>query len=94
MTKRIVREALRPRLPEAVIRRPKNGFRMPVSAWFRGPLREQFNDLLLAKGAITRDYLDPDAIRRLMSEHVSGRKDHAKTLWALFALETFLREFF
>jgi asparagine synthase (glutamine-hydrolysing) len=94
MTKRIVREALRPRLPDAVIRRPKNGFRMPVSAWFRGPLREPFNDLLLGPGAITRDYLDPVAIRRLMEEHGSGRHDHAKTLWALFALETFLGEFF
>ncbi|MBD9374396.1 asparagine synthase (glutamine-hydrolyzing) [Rhizobium sp. ARZ01] len=93
-TKRIVREALAPRLPEAVLRRPKNGFRMPVSAWFRGQLREPFNEIVLGSGAITRDYLDPDAIRRLMSDHSSGRRDHAKTLWALFALETFLCEFF
>src|SRR5690606_15990832 len=56
VTKRIVRRALGPRLPEAVIRRKKNGFRMPVGAWFRGPLRDPFQDLLLGPDAITRDY--------------------------------------
>jgi asparagine synthase (glutamine-hydrolysing) len=93
-TKRIVREALRPRLPEAVLRRPKNGFRMPVGAWFRGPLREQYHDLLLGPDAVTRDYFDRSALLRYIEEHASGRQDHSKTLWSLFALETFLREFF
>jgi len=93
-TKHIVREALRPRLPETVLRRPKNGFRMPVGAWFQGPLRAQFDDLLLGSDAVTRDYFDRAAIHRYAEEHASGKKDHAKILWSLFALETFLREFF
>lgn len=93
-TKRIVREALRPRLPAAVVRRPKNGFRMPVGAWFRGPLRGRFDDLLLGPDAVTRGHLDPAVLRRLAQEHADGTGDHAKTLWSLFALETFLREFF
>lgn len=93
-TKHIVREALRPRLPAAVLRRPKNGFRMPVGAWFRGPLRAQFHDLLLGPNAVTRDYIDRQAVLRYSEEHASGSRDHSKTLWSLFALETFLQEFF
>ena len=93
-TKRILREAMRSRIPEAVLTRPKIGFRMPVAAWFRGPLKEPFHDLLLGPGAITGDLLDRHAVRRLIDDHTSGRADHAKTLWALYALETFLREFF
>ncbi|MEZ5776896.1 MAG: asparagine synthase (glutamine-hydrolyzing) [Paracoccaceae bacterium] len=93
-TKRIVREALGPRLPEAVINRPKNGFRMPVSAWFRGDLRAPFRDLLLGNDAVTRDYLDRREVMKIADEHAGGKKDHAKTLWGLYALETFLREFF
>ncbi len=93
-TKRIVREALRPRLPEAVLRRPKNGFRMPVAAWFRGPLRDEFNDLLLGRDAVTRNHLERATVVRYAEDHASGRRDHSKTLWSLFALETFLREFF
>jgi asparagine synthase (glutamine-hydrolysing) len=93
-TKRIVREALRPRLPEAVLRRPKNGFRMPVAAWFRGPLREQFHDLLLGPNAVSRDYFNRSELVRYSEEHAGGNRDHSKTLWSLFALETFLQEFF
>ena len=35
-----------------------------------------------------------DGVRRLIEDHSSGRGDHSKTLWALYALESFLREFF
>lgn len=94
VTKRIVREALHTRLPEEVILRPKNGFRLPVAEWFRGDLREPFNDLLLGKGSVSAAYLNGAEIRRITESHTSGRQDHAKTLWSLFALETFLREFF
>ena len=89
-----MREALRPRIPDEVIRRPKNGFRLPVGAWFKGDLRQPFNELLLGSGAVSRDYLDAGEIRRISDEHASGQKDHAKTLWALYAMEMFLREFF
>lgn len=93
-TKHIVRRALRPRLPAAVLRRPKNGFRMPVAGWFRGQLRAQFHDLLLGPNAVTRDFIDRRVLLRYSEEHASGIRDHSKTLWSLFALETFLQEFF
>ena len=94
ITKRIVREALGPRLPQSVLTRRKNGFRMPVTEWFRGPLRDPARELLLASDSISGPYLDRAAIGLLLDEHATGRHDHDKTLWALFALETFLREFF
>jgi asparagine synthase (glutamine-hydrolysing) len=94
ITKRIVREALGPRLPQSVLSRRKNGFRMPVAEWFRGPLRDPARELLLASDSISGPYLDRAAIGLLLDQHATGRHDHDKTLWALFALETFLREFF
>lgn len=94
ITKRIVREALQPRLPEAVLTRPKNGFRMPVTEWFRGPLRDHARALLLDRDSISGSYLDQSRVGRILDEHALGRQNHDKTLWALFALETFLREFF
>jgi len=94
VTKRIVRDALGPRLPEAVIKRPKNGFKVPVAEWFRGALKEPFRDFLLSADAVTADYLDRTEVSRLASEHAESRRDHDKTLWALFSLEAFLREFF
>ena len=94
ITKRIVREALGPRLPQSVLTRRKNGFRMPVTEWFRGPLREPARELLLASDSVTGPYLDRATIAHYLDEHTSRQQNHDKTLWALFALETFLREFF
>jgi asparagine synthase (glutamine-hydrolysing) len=94
VTKRIVREALGPRLPQSVLTRRKNGFRMPVTEWFRGPLRDPAREILLASDSITGPYLDRATVARYLDEHANGQQNHEKTLWALFALETFLREFF
>ncbi len=54
MTKRIVREAMARRLPEAVLKRKKIGFRMPVAAWFRGPLLEPFRERVLSRDSVFR----------------------------------------
>ena len=37
MTKRVLREAFRDRLPPRVLDRPKRGFDLPLAAWIRGP---------------------------------------------------------
>lgn len=94
VTKRIVREALAPRLPQSVLTRRKNGFRMPVTEWFRGPLRDSARELLLSPDSISSPYLDRATVALYLDEHANGQQNHEKTLWALFALETFLREFF
>ena len=37
--KYLFKRALEPRLPDAVLYRPKMGFSVPLARWFRGPLR-------------------------------------------------------
>src|SRR5205085_8262704 len=41
-TKWILKQAYRQRLPAAVVRRRKQGFDVPLDAWFQGPLRQRF----------------------------------------------------
>ena len=48
---------------------------------------------LLSERALGRGYLRPEAVRSLVSEHVSRRADRAKQLWALLALELWHRAF-
>jgi len=93
-TKRIIREGLADRLPPAVLSRPKNGFRLPVADWFRTDLEEPFQELLLGGDSRTKQLIDPEFLAGLAAEHSSRRVNHDKTLWALYALEIFLREFF
>ncbi len=93
-TKRILRTAMQSRVPDAVLKRRKIGFRMPVDTWFRGELNHQLTDLISSQGSVASDYLDKSLIISLADEHRTGKADHSKTLWAIYALETFLQEFF
>ena len=92
-TKRILREAMRRVLPEAILERPKIGFRVPVNEWFRGSMRGYLADHLLGTESRTRDYYRPEALRRYVDEHASGRQNHEKLLWCLLSLEIWHREF-
>ncbi len=90
--KHLLKRALEPFVPRDILYRPKQGFSLPLAAWFRGPLRARVRDGLT--GAIMGDsgLFDMDFIGNLVEQHQSGRRDHAPTLWSLLAFEAFLRQ--
>ena len=91
--KRILRLAMARLLPQAILERPKVGFRVPVSDWFRGPMRDYLHDHLCGPNARTRDWYRPQALQRALSEHVDGRQNHEKLLWTMLTLEIWHREY-
>lgn len=78
-------------LPREVVDRRKVGFTVPLSPWFRGPLRPLIEDVLLSPTCIGRGLLDERAMRTYVDEHVSGRRDRARELWTLLTLELWHR---
>jgi asparagine synthase (glutamine-hydrolysing) len=90
--KPVLRRAFGPLLPEWVWRRRKHGFGVPMGAWFRGDLRELFEDSVLAPDARSAALLDPVTVRRLWSEHQNGSAEHGPRLWPLLCLERWLRD--
>jgi asparagine synthase (glutamine-hydrolysing) len=91
--KRILVEALRDRLPAEVFNRPKKGFDVPLSVWFRGALREFLADHLLGSRFLNRDIVSPEFVRYLVQEHHSGRRDNSWWLWRLLSLELWFEEY-
>jgi asparagine synthase (glutamine-hydrolysing) len=89
----ILREAGRRLIPDAILTRPKVGFRVPVNDWFRGEMREYLLDHLQSSSSKTRAYYDARAIGRVLSEHLNGRQNHEKLLWALLNLEIWHRQY-
>lgn len=85
--KAILKQAMRDRLPAAVIDRPKKGFGIPVAAWLRGPLDGLVDELLSTSRLATAGYLDPAVVRRLIDEHRSNARNHRKVLWTLLSFE-------
>src|SRR5262245_21443982 len=89
----ILREAVRRLLPERILTRPKVGFRVPVNDWFRNGMREYLLDHLGSGSSRTRSYYDTRVLDGLLAEHVGGRQNHEKLLWALLNLELWHRQY-
>ena len=90
-TKAILKEAFADLLPPAIVRRPKQGFGVPLDAWFRTDLRDAVSELLLARGARLTAYLEPQAIRDVWGAHLRGARNMGLPLWNLLTLELWLR---
>jgi len=90
--KHILREAFPDLLPPSVTRRPKMGFGLPLSTWFRGQLKDYTRDVLFDSTTLSRGYYRPGAVRQLFDEHQAGAFDHSHRLWALLVLELWHRE--
>lgn len=80
-TKYILRKAFEGEIPQNILRRPKQGFSVPLAAWFRGRLKEFSYDILVA-GDFS-DFLNHEYIKRIWVEHQSGRCDNSHILWIL-----------
>jgi asparagine synthase (glutamine-hydrolysing) len=89
--KYILRQVLHRHVPEALFRRPKMGFHLPLSTWLRGPLREWAEDLLEPSDIRQEGLLNPDPIRLKWSEHLSGRRDRADHLWPVLMFRSWLK---
>jgi asparagine synthase (glutamine-hydrolysing) len=89
--KQILRSAMKDTLPREILGRPKWGFRVPLHEWLRGRLRKFLGDILLAPSAETSPFVNRRRLRELVDEHDTGRRNREKELWALLALEVFMR---
>ena len=78
-------------LPREIVDRPKVGFTVPLSPWFRGPLRALLADTLLSARCLQRGWYEPAALRGAVDDHLGGRRDRARELWTLLTLELWHR---
>jgi asparagine synthase (glutamine-hydrolysing) len=86
-TKYILKKALRDDLPGEILHRRKQGFGVPLSQWLRGPLRPILEDRLASERVARLGLFEPGAVRHLVQEHLDGRRDRRKILWALLMLD-------
>jgi asparagine synthase (glutamine-hydrolysing) len=89
--KYVLKKALEPYLPRDILYRPKQGFAVPLVAWFRGPLRQRLDDTLLGPTLRETGLFDMRFVERLVNRHQSGAFDHSAPLWILTMFEAFLR---
>lgn len=91
-SKYILKQAVKGLLPEATLRRRKQGFGVPLAHWFRGSLRPLLQETLLSDRAIGRRLFKPTVVKSLIDQHLGGRRDHAQVLWTLLMLELWFQQ--
>jgi len=89
--KYVFKSALEPYVPPEILYRPKQGFAVPLAAWFRGPLRRRLRETLSGPALCDSGLFDVAAITALLDQHQSGERNHSAALWTLSMFESFLR---
>src|SRR5580700_6628971 len=86
------RQVCRSFLPESIVKRPKRGFASNVvDKWFRDAFESKMADSVLDSSSRIYQYLRPEAVRELFTQHSAGRQDHHKVLFSLVVFEEWLR---
>jgi asparagine synthase (glutamine-hydrolysing) len=91
-TKWVLKEVARNYLPDAVVDRPKIGFRVPLDRWFRHGLKDMAFDLLTGPSSYVGNNFDSKAVSSLLGDHMSGRRDEELRIWTLLSLEVWYRD--
>lgn len=85
VSKALLRAAFAPLLPEAIRRRPKHAFEVPIAAWLRGPLRPALEEALADSSPLWQA-LRPAPLRQMAQLHWDNKRDLSRELWSILHL--------
>ena len=85
-TKYVLKQALRGTVPDEVLDRPKQGFRVPLPEWLRGPLAKWAHHQIFESPLVARGLLDYGYVDKLWRRHLANVQDHSFDLWCLVNL--------
>jgi asparagine synthase (glutamine-hydrolysing) len=91
--KAALKAALRGRVPDQVLDRPKWGFAVPLAEWIRGALQPYVRDVLFDRRTRERGYFRSRALEHVYRSHVENGADRSSELWLLLVLELWHRRF-
>ena len=73
-SKYVLKQALRSHLPEAILRRRKMGFSVPLASWLRGSLLPPVQRALAEPAFADAGLFDPAAVTRLIAQHQRAQR--------------------
>ncbi|MGE3176938.1 MAG: asparagine synthase (glutamine-hydrolyzing) [Vicinamibacterales bacterium] len=88
----VLKQALRPLLPDEVLFRQKMGFGLPYPVWMRRSLEPMIRDLLSPARIARRGVFAPAAVDRLVSRFYAGDEGIWRLVWTLFVFEGWASE--
>jgi asparagine synthase (glutamine-hydrolysing) len=90
-TKVLLKTLAERHVPREAVRRPKQGFSIPMKSWLQGRYRPLLEELLSPDEVRRTGLLRVEAVERLKREHLANRENHAHVLWALMVFQDWRR---
>ena len=81
--KQILREMMGRYIPTSITQAAKQGFSSPDASWFKGDSIDFVRGRLLDKRAVIYEFLDYDAVAKLVQEHLDGKQNRRLLIWSL-----------
>jgi asparagine synthase (glutamine-hydrolysing) len=91
VSKALFKASLAGALPPDILDRPKMGFAVPLTRWFRLELKDFLRDVLLDSRARQRGLFAPAQVAALIEQHQGRTRDHTSQLWSLLVFELWAR---
>ena len=87
------KKALRKWLPVDILEQKKKGFANPVHRWLRQSMKRYVNDSLLSQNAAVGRYFEPNYVKKLVTDHESGRQNYLRHIYLLISFELWHQKF-
>ena len=92
--KLIYRKAIQGLIPDEILWRKKmRGFSQPINLWIRNELKDFIRETILKGKFISDGLLSKKYVEKLLRDHMEGRAEHDRLIWAILVLELWRKEF-
>jgi asparagine synthase (glutamine-hydrolysing) len=88
----ILKKLMRGKLPDSVLRKPKNGLDIPAHDWLRGVLRPLLLDTLSSDALKSTGIFRRSSVEYLIQAHMDRRENFGYQLWSLLILFLWIKQ--
>lgn len=88
--KRILKDLVYQKVPKSIFDRPKSGFTMPFSRWFREDLKDFVLEELNDDALKSMPCINVEKVKLMISQHMDGSWNKYPLIWKLLVLKQWL----
>jgi asparagine synthase (glutamine-hydrolysing) len=88
--KQILREVMERYILKDVAEARKQGFSSPDASWFKGESIEYVKCRLFNEKSAIYEFLNPSAVKRLVTQHLNGEQNRRLLIWSLLSVDEFI----
>ena len=93
VTKFLLKKVSEKYLPQSILTKKKQGFGIPLAAWFRTTLKDMMFDIIESQRFRERGIFDVEMTRSILEKHVNKEKDFSEQLWSILVFELWARAY-